>query len=46
MLGQGAQAARDTGLVDVVSECHAETLRTMKWATDRIKTASPQALVT
>jgi hypothetical protein len=44
MLAQGAQAAKDSELLDAVSSCHAETLRTLKWATYRIKTASPQAL--
>ena len=44
MLAQGAQAVKDTDLLDAVGACHAETLRTMKWATYRLKTASPQAL--
>jgi hypothetical protein len=44
MLAQGSQAVKDTELLDVVSKCHDETLRTVKWATYRIKTASPQAL--
>ena len=44
-LGQGAQAARDTDLLDVVSTCHAETLRTLKWTTYRLKEAAPQVLM-
>ena len=43
-LAQGAQAARDQDLLAVVTECHAETLRQLKWATTRIKEAAPQAL--
>jgi len=46
ILGQGAQAAKDEELVSAVSECHAETLRTMKWTTYRVKEAAPQVLVT
>lgn len=45
MLAQGAQAAQDTDLLAAVTECHEQTLRTVKWATTRIKTAAPQALV-
>jgi hypothetical protein len=46
VLGQGAQAARDRELLDVVSECHPDTLRQIKWVTTRIKQAAPQALTT
>jgi hypothetical protein len=45
ILGQGAQAAKDEALRAAVSECHAETLRTLKWTTYRIKEAAPQVLV-
>jgi hypothetical protein len=45
-LGQGAQAARDTELLDAVTHCHSETLRTLKWTTGRLKEAAPQALTT
>lgn len=45
VLGQGAQAARDGELLDVVSECHPDTLRQLKWVTSRIKQAAPQALM-
>jgi hypothetical protein len=44
ILGQGAQAARDRELLDVVSSCHAQTLRGLKWTVTRLKTASPQVL--
>jgi hypothetical protein len=44
-LGQGAQAARDRELLDVVSRCHPDTLRQLKWVTTRIKQAAPQVLV-
>jgi hypothetical protein len=43
-LGQGAQAAKDSALLDTVSTCHAETLRTLKWTTYRLKEAAPQVL--
>jgi hypothetical protein len=46
ILGQGAQAARDRELLDACSQCHAQTLRGMKWTVTRIKTASPQVLTT
>jgi hypothetical protein len=44
MLAQGAQAVKDPHLLETVSACHAEVLRTLKWAVDRIKTAAPQVL--
>lgn len=44
VLGQAAQAARDEDLLEVVSECHPDTLRQLKWVTTRIKQAAPQAL--
>ena len=43
-LAQGAQAAKDTDLLDTVTACHEETLRTLKWTTYRLKEAAPQAL--
>jgi hypothetical protein len=46
MLGQGAQAVKDDELLATVSACHEQSLRTLKWATDRIKTSAPQALAT
>lgn len=44
ILGQGAHAAKDAELLAVVSECHAQTLRGMKWTVTRLKTAAPQVL--
>ncbi|MDQ3936842.1 MAG: hypothetical protein M3340_19685 [Actinomycetota bacterium] len=44
ILGQGAQAARDEELLAVVSECHPDSLRQLKWVTTRIKEAAPQVL--
>jgi hypothetical protein len=46
VVGQGAQAVRDRELLDVVSECHRDTLRQLRWVTTRIKQAAPQALTT
>ena len=43
-LAQGAQAAKDTELLATVTDCHDETLRTLKWTTYRLKEAAPQAL--
>jgi hypothetical protein len=43
-LAQGAQAAKDAELLATVTECHDETLRTLKWTTYRLKEAAPQAL--
>ena len=43
-LAQGAQAAKDTDLLQTVTECHDETLQTLKWTTYRLKEAAPQAL--
>jgi hypothetical protein len=44
MLGQGAQAVSDTHLLDTVTACHPETIRTMKWTVQKLKEASPQIL--
>ena len=44
LLGQGAQAAKDQELLDLVSRCHPRTLRGMKWTVTRLKEAAPQAL--
>ena len=43
-LAQGAQAAKDTDLLATVTECHEETLKTLKWTTYRLKEAAPQVL--
>ena len=45
LLAQGAQAVKDTDLVDVTQRCHPQTLRQMKWANAMLKTLSPQVLV-
>ncbi|MEU2573650.1 hypothetical protein ACIP3B_24375 [Streptomyces anulatus] len=44
MLGQAAQASKDTRLLDVVSFCHPRTLRQMHWSNTMIKNLSPQLL--
>jgi hypothetical protein len=44
ILGQGAQGARDEDLLAVVSSCHPQTLRTVRWATTKLKESSPQIL--
>jgi hypothetical protein len=44
LLGQAAQAAKDAELVQCVSLCHPETLRTMRWSLTKLKSAAPQVL--
>jgi hypothetical protein len=44
VLGQGAQAVRDTDLLATVTASHPETVRTMKWTVQKLKEASPQVL--
>ncbi len=44
VLGQGAQAVSDPELLETVTACHPETIRTMKWTVQKIKEASPQVL--
>lgn len=44
VLGQGAQAVTDSELLETVTACHPETIRTMKWTVQKIKEASPQVL--
>jgi hypothetical protein len=44
LLAQGAQAAKDTGLVQLTQQCHPQTLRQMKWANAMLKTLAPQIL--
>jgi len=44
LLGQGAQAVRDAELLAAVSECHAQTLRGMKWTVTKLKNSAPQVL--
>lgn len=44
VLGQAAQAAKDRELINCVSRCHPETLRTMRWSLTKLKEAAPQIL--
>jgi hypothetical protein len=46
VLGQGAQAVSDAELLDAVTACHPETIRTLKWTVQKVKEASPQILAT
>jgi hypothetical protein len=45
MIGQAAQGARDTGLVEVVKTCEGETSTQLKYLKTRMKQAAPQALI-
>ncbi|MFI1421553.1 hypothetical protein ACH4VX_26980 [Streptomyces sp. NPDC020731] len=45
MLAQAAQATRDAELLELVSSCHPQTLRQMRWTNTMIKVLSPQLLV-
>jgi hypothetical protein len=45
MIGQAAQGARDTDLLDTVSACEYDTTIQLAWIRTRIKAAAPQALV-
>jgi hypothetical protein len=45
-LAQAAQAAKDPELLSITSESHPETLRTLRWTTQKVKEAAPQALAT
>lgn len=44
MLAQHAQARRERDLLELVSRCHPQTLRQLRWVNTMIKTLSPQAL--
>ncbi|MFJ7219065.1 hypothetical protein [Amycolatopsis sp. NPDC098790] len=44
LLAQGAQAARDDGLLGLASRCHPRTLRQLKWTNAMLKVLSPQIL--
>jgi hypothetical protein len=46
MLAQAAQATRDDRLLQLVSACHPQTLRQMRWTNTMIKNLSPQLLTT
>jgi hypothetical protein len=43
-LGQGAQAAKDQQLLDCVTLCHPQTLRTLRWTVTKLKESAPQVL--
>jgi hypothetical protein len=45
LVGQAAQGARDTELLDVVNRCEGETAIQIQWLKTRMKQAAPQALV-
>ncbi|MDQ0989465.1 hypothetical protein [Streptomyces sp. V3I7] len=44
MLSQAAQAAGESGLVDLAAECRPQTVRQMSWTDTMLKTLSPQLL--
>ncbi|MCE7004292.1 hypothetical protein LWC34_15820 [Kibdelosporangium philippinense] len=44
LLAQGAQAAKDTELLNLTQRCHPQTLRQMKWTNAMLKTLSPQVI--
>jgi hypothetical protein len=44
VLGQGAQAAQRQDLLECVSLCHPETLRTLRWTVTKLKESAPQVL--
>jgi hypothetical protein len=44
MLAQAAQARRDSDLLDLVTACHPQTLRQIRWVNTLIKSMSPQIL--
>ncbi|BBX01702.1 hypothetical protein BST36_06580 [Mycolicibacterium moriokaense] len=46
LLAQGAQAAKDDGLLALTNRCHPQALRQMRWANAMLKELSPQALAT
>ncbi|MBO3750741.1 hypothetical protein J5X84_32080 [Streptosporangiaceae bacterium NEAU-GS5] len=45
MVGQAAKAAQDDQLLQLVQQCHPDTLRQMRWANAKLKESSPQVLV-
>jgi hypothetical protein len=44
LLGQGAQAAKDSELLALTKQCHPQSLRQMRWANAMLKVLSPQVL--
>ena len=45
VVGQGAQGARDSELLQVVNDCHPPTEVQMAWIRSRMKQGAPQVLV-
>jgi hypothetical protein len=45
LVGQAAQGARDSELLEVVGRCEVETAIQLKWLKSRMKEAAPQTLV-
>jgi hypothetical protein len=45
LVGQAAQGARDSDLLEAVQGCEGETSVQLKWLKSRMKEAAPQALV-
>jgi len=44
LLAQGAQGAKNQGLLDLAERCHPQTLRVSRWANGKLKESSPQIL--
>ncbi|MFI9615250.1 hypothetical protein ACIHCM_26845 [Streptomyces sp. NPDC052023] len=44
LLAQAAQATGDEGLLDLVRQCHPDTLRQLRWANAHLKDNTPQVL--
>lgn len=44
LLAQGAQARRESELLALVSRCHPETLRQVRWANGTLKQLAGQTL--
>lgn len=45
VLAQGARAARDSELLELVEHCHPATLRQLNWAETMLKELAPQVLL-
>ncbi len=45
MIGQAAQGARDTELLEVVNSCEGQTSTQIKWLMTRMEQAAPQTLL-
>ncbi len=44
LLGQSAQAAKNSELLELTKRCHPQALRQMRWANAMLKVLSPQVL--